>query len=136
MASTIANTRQGPTRRAVAGGYPRAAVLTTSLSGADNDLTYTAASTGPYGNALTVAYVVSGNDTPPSVAVVGTAVTVHVATDSGGAATSTAADVRAAVNGATALLIAADATGNDGSGVVAALSPASLSGGAGWVIGR
>lgn len=65
-------------------------------------VTYTA--TGYYGgligNSITVAHVTSGTGTPLSVNVSGYAVTVHLATDGSGVATSTAAQVAAAVNGA------------------------------------
>jgi VCBS repeat-containing protein len=109
-----------------------AAALTTALAGANNDLTFTAKTTDATGNSTTVAYVVAGNDTALSVGVVGSAITVNVATDSGGAATSTATQVRTAVNASTpasALVTASLAAGNDGSGVVDALAATPLAGG-------
>lgn len=61
------------------------------------DITYTAVNQGTGGNAITVVYVVAGNNTALSVAVAGSAITVNLATNGGGAATSTAAQVQAAV---------------------------------------
>lgn len=108
------------------------AALTTALAGSNNDLVFTAAARGHAGNLITIAYIVSGTSTPLSVSVVGTAVTVNVATDGGGAATSTGAQVMDAVNahgGASALVTASLAASNDGTGVVAAMAAAALAGG-------
>lgn len=108
------------------------ASLTTALAGANNDLTYTARLLGVAGNSITVAYVVAGNNTPLTVSVTGSAITVNVATDGGGAATSTANAVRNAVLAsapASALVNVELATGNDGSGVVTALTATALTGG-------
>jgi hypothetical protein len=105
--------------------------LTTSLAGANNDLVFTAASSGA--SALTIAYVVAGNNTPLTVVKTGDAVTVNVATGAGGAATSTALQVRDAVNttGAVDQFVEAElAPGNDGSGIVTAMSATPLGGGA------
>lgn len=113
-------------------GYWAAAALTTALTGTNNDLTYTAKTVGVEGNDITVTYVVAGASTPLSVSVSGNAITVNVATDAGGLATSTAAQVRDAVNAsapASALVTAANAAGNDGTGVVTALAATSLTGG-------
>jgi hypothetical protein len=110
------------------------ASLTTTLTGADNDIEWTATSAypGTAGNAIRITYVVSGNNTPLSVAVSGTDITVNVATDESGAATSTATQVRNAVAAfapAAALVTSANAPGNDGSGVVTDLTLTALSGG-------
>jgi len=111
-----------------------AAFLRTNLVGANNDLIYTLAVTGTAGNSVTVAYVVSGNNTPLSVAVVGNAVTVTVATDAGGLATSTANQVKAAVEGAAdptaGELVITVPTGETGAGVVTAMAASNLLGGA------
>lgn len=107
------------------------ASFTTSF-GSNADLTYTAAVLGTAGNAVTIAYVVAGNNTPLTVSVTGSAVTVNVATGSGGAATSTANQVAAAVAASTpasALLTASLAPGSNGTGVVAALGATPLVGG-------
>jgi hypothetical protein len=116
------------------GGAPAvAAVLTTALTGVNNDLTFLAKTAGTAGNSITVALVATGNDTPLSVDVASSAITVNLATGSGGAVTSTATEVRNAINvdaEAAALITASLAPGNSGSGVVTALSAANLAGGA------
>lgn len=117
------------------------ASLTTALAGNNNDLTFTSTSGGANfagGNSTRVRYVVSGNSTPLSVSVSGSDITVNVATDGSGNPTSTATQAMNAINGnaaASALVTAALATGNDGTGVVAALAFTSLSGGQDYVIG-
>lgn len=118
-------------------GQKAYASLTTALTGTNNDLTFTSINRGTASNAVRLRYVVAGASTALSVAVSGNDITVNVATDSGSAATSTAAQVLAAVNGhagASALVSAANATGNDGSGVVAALAYTPLAGGTDWTI--
>lgn len=110
----------------------KSASLTTALAGANNDLTFTAKSSGTGGNAITVAIVVAGNNTALSVGVAGNAITINSATNGAGAATSTASQVLAAVQAsgpASALVAVQLAPGNDGSGVVAAMGPTNLSGG-------
>lgn len=131
----------GPVKRTFgsfrAYGVPRNASLATALSGANNDLVFTAVKRGQSGNAISVRYVVSGNNTALSVSVSGTAITVNVATDGGGAATSTASQVKTAVNASTpakALVSAELAPSNSGAGVVAALSATKLSGGRSYTI--
>lgn len=108
------------------------AELTTALSGSNNDLKFTAVRAGLAGNSITVRYVVSGTSTPLSVSVSGSAITVNVATNGGGSATSTAAQVKAAIEAsstASALVYVTNASGNDGSGTVSALAATSLAGG-------
>lgn len=109
------------------------AKLTTSFAGINNDLIYSAKATSTVGgNAISVAHVVAGNNTALSVSVTGNAITVNVATDGAGAPTSTAAQVKAAVEAsgpAAALVTVAHAPGNNGTGVVAAAGAAFLSGG-------
>ena len=108
------------------------ATLTTALAGDNNDLTYTADASGPTGNNIRVTYVVAGIDTPLSVSVAGNDISVNIATDAGGVATSTAAQVRDAVNadaGASALVTAANAIGGDGTGVVEAMPLTNLASG-------
>lgn len=122
-----------------AGSYDTAATLTTSLTGTNNDLKYTAAAATSGGNDTRVRYVVSGNNTALSVSVSGSDITVNVATDGSGNPTSTAAQVRTAVNAsgpASALVSAADAPGNDGTGVVTALAYTNLTGGLSSTRGR
>ena len=120
---------------APSGGAPAVpAVLTTALVGANNDLTFLAKTPGTAGNGITVHL-----DAPDeanavlSVDVDTLAITVNLATGSGKAITSTAAQVRAAINAdaeAKALITASIAPGNSGVGVVTALVATNLAGGA------
>lgn len=108
------------------------ASLTTACAGADNDLVYTADLPGTAGNSIRVRYVVAGASTPLTIAVAGNDITVNVATNGGSAATSTAAQVKAAIDGsapASALVSCALAPGNSGTGVVAAFAYTNLTGG-------
>lgn len=140
FAPTGSGYRSIPGRWAAAGNWA-IATLTTALAGVQNDLTFTSRAARHQqesGNAVRVRYVVAGASTPLTVAVAGNDITVNVATSSGSVATSTAAQVRDAVNAsvpASALVTAALATGNDGTGVVAALAYTNLTGGSDWVIG-
>lgn len=120
------------------------ATLSRNPTGDDNALTFTAVAYGVGGNSITIEYLdPSANDAVLSVDVVGSAISVNLATDSEGAITSTAADVLAAIEadvGADALVTVAINTGDsgladDGSGVVTALASAPMTGGAGTGIG-
>ncbi len=78
---------------------------------------YTARTVGDAGNDITIELAVAGLNTPLSVAVVGTAVTVNLATDGGGAATSTAQEVIDAIAAhvqADGLMIASITSGGAG----------------------
>lgn len=109
---------------------PPKAALTTALTGANNDLTYTARVGGPGGNSIRVQYVVAGNNTPLTVDVQGFDIIVNVATSAGGAAISTAAQIMTAVlRAASQLVTVANASANDGTGVVTSLSITNLTGG-------
>ncbi len=114
-------------------GYSEAATLTTALTGTNNDLTFTAVDKSAAGNAITVRYVNPGTASAAfSVSVTGSAITVNLATNGSSVITSTAANVAAGIAGsapATALVTAANAPGNDGTGVVTALSATPLVGG-------
>lgn len=104
-----------------------AATLATGTPGTDR-IAWTAKTPGTAGNAVAIALVVSDNDTPISVGVVGQVVTVHLATDSDGIATSTVDQLIAAITshaGASALVTA---TSTD-TGVVSAAVAAPLAGG-------
>jgi len=101
---------------------------TTGASGTD-EIVWTAVEPGTAGNAITIAIVIAGENTPLSVEVDGTDITVHAATDGSGDPTSTADEVVAAVNAdaeASALVSAATSD----SGVVSAVSQTALQGGA------
>lgn len=123
----------------VRSGWSDPAVLTTALTGTNNDLTYTSVAMSLAANDITVRYVVAGASTALTVSVTGTAITVNVATSSGSAATSTAALIAAAIAAsapATALVTVANAAGNDGTGVVTALAATNLAGGRHDSVGR
>lgn len=122
----------------VVSGTAVAASLTTSLTGTNNDLVFTAKDTSLDGNNITVRYVdPADNSQALLVKVDGQAITVYLATNSGGTITSTAAHVKAAIDAhplASALVSVANAASNDGTGVVTALSATNLAGAA--VAGR
>ena len=117
------------------GGAPAVpAVYTTALTGTNNDLTFLAKTPGVGGNSITVALVdPQGNDQALAVSVNSQAISVSLATGPAGAITSTATDVKNALNahaGAKALIVASVAPGNSGKGVVTALTAKNLAGGA------
>lgn len=121
------------------GGFANYASLTTALAGANNDLVFTANVGGTAGNSIRIRYVVAGANTPLTVTVSGSDITVNVATDAGSLATSTATAVKnaiAASGPAGSLVTATNAPGNDGTGVVAALSFTNLTGGTDYTVGR
>ncbi len=104
-----------------------AAALTTGVVGTDR-IVWTARTAGVTGNGISITLAKAGNDTALSVDVVGQAITVHLATDSSGDATSTATEVVAAISahaGASALVAATSAD----TGVVAAVAATHLAGG-------
>jgi Divergent InlB B-repeat domain len=113
------------------GTSPVAASLTTSLSGANNDLVYTARTAGTGGNSISVQYLDPGVTASLSVSVAGTAITVTLGR-AGGSITSTAADVRTALaadSGANALVSVGNVPGNDGTGAMTPMPSTFLSGG-------
>lgn len=128
-------------------GTPAAAAQATANvnpTGDDNSLTITAREYGTGGNAITVTYVDPGaNDAALSVAVYDKSIVVSLATGGGGAITSTAAQVKAAIEAhqpahelvSVAIHTADSGVADDGSGVVTAMASTALSGGAGFGIG-
>jgi hypothetical protein len=114
-------------------GPAAAAVLSTALAGANNDLDITAVTAGRDGNSITVAYVDPGTPSAAlGVVVTGTAIVVNLATDGSSVITSTAAEVDAAIDGeaaAAALVTPANKAANDGTGVVTAMAATALTGG-------
>lgn len=92
---------------------------------------YVANVTGASQNSIRVRYVVSGNNTPLSVSVSSLDITVNLATDGGGAATSKAFEIADAVNKNKAAgdLVRAHLTGT-GQGVASAVAFTNLTGGA------
>lgn len=107
------------------------AFLITAFAGSNNDLVFSARTPGTTGTALTVTVVVAGNNTPLTVVLTGNNLVINSATDGSGVPTSTAAQVKAAVeaNGAaTVKFVVQFNTSNDGTGVIAAQSITSLAG--------
>lgn len=109
---------------------------TTVLTGTHNDLVYTAASPayrGVAGDSITIRYLDPGAPTQTlSVSVTGTAITVNLATNGGSAITSTATEVKTAVDAhavASTLVTVANSGGDNGTGVVTALAVQSLASG-------
>jgi hypothetical protein len=117
-----------------------AATLTTALTGANNDLVFTAAVTGLAGREITITYTdPAAPGVSESVAVSGRRITFTLSTDGSSVITSTGDSLKATLLAsaeASALVTAADAGANDGTGVVTALAETALSGGAGatWAI--
>lgn len=114
------------------------ASLTTALTGANNDLVWTAkaAYPGTAGEAITVAYTAPpDNDeaVPLDIVVTGTDIVVWLEVDTDGSTIlTTGDDIKTAIladAAANALVTVADAGGNDGSGVVTALTETALAGG-------
>lgn len=110
-----------------------AATLTTALTGDDNDLVFTAVEKGTAGNSVTIKYTdPAANDAPLTVNVTGTDIDVLLATNGSGDITTTAAQITSAILAsveASELVTSANAGGNDGTGVVTALTETPLSGG-------
>jgi hypothetical protein len=110
------------------------AYMTTTF-GNDKDITYTAVAFGGAYNYVAISYVQGGINAPLSVfldelnSVNPFSVIVTLATDSGGAVTSTAADVVHAINDdflTTGLVTAAIASGQGGTGVLGSMPPTNL----------
>lgn len=107
------------------------ASVTTSLSGANNDLTFTAAQAGTDGNSIRIRYVNPGaNDAALAVTRSGQDITVSLATGVAGAITSIASEVSDLVNTTqSGIVVASNAAANTGVGVVTAMAYQTLSGG-------
>lgn len=118
---------------------PLASALAASVlinpAGANNDVLYTANVAGSQGNQLSVQYIDPGLPSQSLWVDVFErhAIRVHLATGAGGAITSTAAEVIAAVNAhwfAGHLVTAANGAGSSGAAAVTAVAETSLAGGA------
>lgn len=84
-----------------------AAKVTTDLYPSDErNIVYKARTPGIAGNSITVTYVNDGPDTPLSVSILGTAITVHLETNPYGVVVSTADDVITEINQSAALVTA------------------------------
>lgn len=108
------------------------ASYTTALTGTHNDLVYTAKVAGPGGNSIQIVYVDPGGVTATlAVTVSGFVITVSLGR-AASAINTTGALLKAAVEAnrdAAALVTLAYDTGNDGTGLVTALTVQSLTGG-------
>ncbi len=111
------------------------ATLSTDLAGDNNDLKFTAKLKGHFGNAIKVEYVdPDAASAKLGVTVSGTTISVSLATDANKAITSTAANVKAAIEAvpaAAALVSVANVAANSGAGVVTAMAATALANGAG-----
>lgn len=108
------------------------AFLETNLGNANDDLKFTAVTPGPGGNSIRIRYVVAGANTSLSVSVSSLDITVNVATNGSSVATSTATQVKAALDAsgpATALITTALKASNTGAGVVSAFGYTNLANG-------
>jgi phage tail sheath protein FI len=103
------------------------ATLASGTIGSDR-IAWRAIQPGTAGNAVSVELVVSGNDTPLSVEVLGQAITVNLATDGAGDPVSTADQVVVAVAGSPNASALVTAETQD-AGIVQAAAVATLSGG-------
>ena len=97
--------------------------LTTSFDGANNDLVFESKSA--LSTSVSVAFVVGGRSTTLSTTASGGTITINVATNSSGAATSTASAIVTLFQNSTTIGVRL-ADGNDGSGVVGAMSATPL----------
>jgi hypothetical protein len=115
-----------------------AATLSTSMSGTNNDIVLTARTAGTAGNDITLALIdPSANNAALSVAVTGTDIVVNLATGAGGAITTTATQLLAAIAASTAAnaLVSGALKGSDNGGsAVTALAETALSGGLEWTV--
>lgn len=93
-----------------------------AASKAIQDITYNAAQAGTAGNSITITYVVAGANTPLTVTVAGTAITVNLSTTAGSASNATATQVAAAIlaSAAASALVVATITGTAATVQVAA----------------
>lgn len=116
------------------------ATRATGVEGDENAITWTADLAGAAGNDISVEVLGStGDDVALAVAVVGRAITVTPATDGAGVITSTADQVKAAVEAsapAAALVDVADTGASDGTGLIAAVAAGNLAGGTGDASGN
>lgn len=110
------------------------ASLTTNFGTTNKDLIFTANGgllDGVAGHQISITFTHAGTNTPLSVTVVGFAITVHLATNGGGAITSTALDIVASLEFAVspAANLVSMSTVTTGAGVVSDMAQTFLSGG-------
>lgn len=117
---------------------PTAATLSTTMTGANNDIVGTAVDAGVSGNDITLALVdPSGNDEVLAIVVTGTDIVVNLATDGSGVITTTATELLAALaadEDASALATFALKGSDTGAGVVTALTETAFSGGLAYTV--
>jgi len=110
---------------------PTTATLSTNLTGANNDLVFTAITPGVEANDISIEYINPGVETPlETVTVTGNAIQVTLRSVS--TVLSTATQVINAINAnasASILVSVANKSGNDGSGAVIAMAHTHLAGG-------
>jgi len=107
------------------------AAVTINPAGANNSLTFTAATAGKSGNDITVTYVDPGETATLGVVVTGPAIVVNLGY-AAGAITTTGTLLSSAIEAeaaAAALVTVADAGGDTGAGLVTAMAIVSLAGG-------
>jgi len=109
------------------------ASLSTGSEGGDTGLTFTSKLPGTFGNNIAIRFRNPvANSAALAVTVSNQVISVSLATDAGGVITSTAAQVKTAIEGkadAHALVAITNTGGSDGSGVVGALNTLFLAGG-------
>ena len=111
------------------------ATLTTNLTGVNNDLVYTSKADGAIGNKIKIAYVKPDTkdavlSVTPSLASGVITISINLATDEDKAITTTAEDIKTAIDSNPESLVYVDlAEGNDGKGVVTALAATALANG-------
>lgn len=104
-------------------------MLITAMTGTNNDLAFIARATGTAPTVRITLIDPPGNNVALSIAVTGEDVDVTLATDGSSAITTTASQLKAAIEAhavASALIAVALAPGNDGTGVVTALAQTAL----------
>lgn len=114
-------------------GTKTAATLSTSMTGANNDIVLTAVNKGVVGNSITLTLVAPGtNNAALGIVVTGTNIVANLATDGSAAITTTASQLLAALaaSAPAAALVTGALKGSDtGATAVTALATTSLTGG-------
>jgi hypothetical protein len=128
--STLANLNEPVVKKNT---LPSPSTVTLNPTGDNNNITLTAKTPGEDGDDISITLAdPSGNSQALAVNVTGTDIVVSLATGAGGAITSTAQSVIDAINADTdakELVIASLPTGNDGTGVVTAITKTQLDNG-------
>lgn len=129
----IYNIKEAEAREYVTQGYPSVdpADITMNSTNANGDVIYTATVIGSVGNNIKVEHKDPGIvSSALSITVIGTDISVQLATDASGAITSTATEVKAAIDGdAAAVELVTTTVEGDGTGIVSVSPLTNLSGG-------